>query len=128
MTTHDSTPQGSVPPEDIGSALEHIHRLATGVEPAARDLNRALTDLVGTCPVGDDGTWTRIVVDPEGRHFVQLPTLPVDVALRLSTAIAAVAEGLEPPAPSTAGLDYRLPFALTDTGETATSGFARAAL
>ena len=128
MTTHDSTPQGSVPPEDIGTALEHIHRLATGVEPAARDLNRTLTDLVGCCPVGDDGTWTRIVVDDEGRHFVQLPTLPVDVALRLSTAIAAVAEGLEPPVPSTAGLDYRLPFALTDTGEAATSGFARAAL
>lgn len=128
MTTHDSIPAGSVPPEDIGTALEAVHLLATSVEPAARDLNRTLTDLVGPCPVGDDGAWTRIVVDDGGRHFVQLPTLPLDVALRLSTAVAAVADGLTPPPPTTGGVEYRLPFALTSCGAVATSGFARAAL
>jgi len=128
MTTHDSTPTGSTPPEDIGSALDAVHRLATCVEPAARDLNRSFTDLVGRCPVGGDGTWTRIVVDADGGQFVQLPTLPVDVALRLSSAITAVTDGLTPSTPAPNAAHYRLPFILTTSGDTATSGFTKAAL
>jgi|GEM_PF-1912554 len=82
--------------EDVDLILTNLHHRVTSVEPIARDLNRHLVDLLGPCPVvvceeGVAGSWVTIVEDQEGNHLVQLPLLPVTEALRLSSALVALA-------------------------------------
>jgi len=106
VTHHDSGQQRSLcanthqdvntQQEDVDLILTNLHHRVTSVEPIARDLNRHLIDLLGPCPVvvseeGVAGSWVTIVEDQEGNHLVQLPLLPVTEALRLSSALAALA-------------------------------------
>jgi hypothetical protein len=100
VTHHDPGQQRSrsanTQQDDVDLILTNLHHRVTSVEPIARDLNRHLVDLLGPCPVvvseeATAGSWVTIVEDEEGNHLLQLPLLPVAEALRLSSALAALA-------------------------------------
>ena len=101
----------------------------TSIEPIARDLNRHLTDLLGACPVGDTGAWVLIVEDNVGNILLQLPTLPTKEAVRISTALRAVATIVDPyeirtsiPSPG----QYELPFVVDIAVSPVISGHVKA--
>lgn len=121
VTHHDPSQQRSrsanTQQDDVDLILTNLHHRVTSVEPIARDLNRHLIDLLGPCPVvvGTDeraGAWVTIVDDGEGQSLIQLPPLPVAEALRLSTALAALARDInfsEVRRALPASVHYRLP-------------------
>lgn len=137
VTHHDSGQQRSrsanTHQDDVDLILTNLHHRVTSVEPIARDLNRHLIDLLGPCPVVVSeealaGSWVTIVEDEKGNHLVQLPLLPVTEALRLSSALAALARetdfsDVRRSLPSS--VQYQLPF-IVSSAVTRVSGHVSA--
>lgn len=87
----DETPEHEL----TGGVVDVITRMEAEVlhaTPIARDLNRHITDLLGVCPVTDDGQWLTLVEQSPGEYCVALPMLPLHEALRLSTALNHIDE------------------------------------
>lgn len=86
----ESTPEThGIDAGDLAGILEGAHFRHQHAEPIVRDLNRAVTDLIGAFPGSPDGKWFALQDDGS-------VTLRMDIvdALRVSTALAEISRGL----------------------------------
>lgn len=86
-TEHNDPTAGFSPAEAqaITHALLQMESRVLHSEPIVRDLNRALTDVLGSCPCTDDGVWVTLDQDGSVQFHLEL----ADV-LRLSTAFQKI--------------------------------------